>query len=175
MSVMPAEVKKQETRAANPAVVESKNIFDDLKSLIRSIERRAYDLFDGRGKEPGRDLEDWLKAETELMRPVLCEVKEADDHLTVQAEVPGFASEDLKVSVEPDRLFIRGSKESNKKEETENTIYTECSAKEVFRTLYLPAEVDPSKVTAELKDGVLNIMLPKTKTATKVNVEVKST
>jgi len=174
MSAKATEITKQETKTASPMIVETETIFDDLRQLIRNIEQRAYDLFNGRGRQPGRELEDWFKAESELMHPVLCEVTEVDDHLTVKAEVPGFNAQELKVSVEPDRLFIRGTKESTKKDEKENTVYTERRSNEMFRTLYLPAEIDPEKVTAELKDGVLNMMMPKVKVIKPVNIDVKS-
>jgi HSP20 family protein len=174
MSATATEITKPETKAASPKVVEVQTIFEDLKNLVKTIEQRAFDLFNGRGGEPGRELEDWFKAESELLHPVLCEVTDADDHLTVKAEVPGFNAQELKLSVEPDRLFIRGTKETMKKDEKENTVYTERRSNEMFRTLYLPAEVDPEKVTAELKDGMLNMTLPKVKVIKPVNIEVKT-
>ena len=174
MSAKATEITKPETNTSSPVIVESQTIFDDLKNLVKTIEQRAYDLFAGRGGQPGRELEDWFKAESELLHPVLCEVTEADDHLTVKAEVPGFSAKELKLSVEPDRLFIRGTKEATKKDEKENTVYTERRSEEMFRTLYLPAEIDPEKVTAELKDGVLNMMMPKVRVVKPVNIDVKS-
>jgi len=172
MSAKPSEINKQLAAPVSPAIVEVHTIHDDLKKLTKAIERRAFEFFKGRGAEPGHELEDWFKAESELMRPVLCELKETDECLTIKVEAPGFHAEDLKLSVEPDRIFIRGSKDATTKEEKDNTIYTECYSNEMFRTLYLPAEVDPSKVTAELKDGVLKVTLPKVVVTRPAEVEV---
>jgi hypothetical protein len=67
----------------------------------QSVARRAYEYFEARGREFGHDLEDWFRAESELMRRVPVELKEANGRITVRAEVPGFAANEVKISVEP--------------------------------------------------------------------------
>ncbi|MDE3136722.1 MAG: DUF2934 domain-containing protein, partial [Acidobacteriota bacterium] len=83
-------------------------IFQDMRESFDSIARRAYEIFEANGRQFGRDMEDWFRAERELLQPVNVEIRESDDLLTLKAEVPGFDAKDLEISVEPDRLTLAG-------------------------------------------------------------------
>ncbi len=100
--------------------------------------------------------------------------KESDESLTVQAEVPGFSIKELEINVEPRRLTIAGKHEAQGQNKNGKTIYSERCAKEILRVVDLPAEVDSSKVSATLKDGILNIELPKAAHARTVRIEPKT-
>jgi HSP20 family protein len=65
------------------------------------------------------------------------------------------------VTMEPSRLTISGKHESSREEKKGKTVYSEACAKEVFRVVELPTEVDTEKVTATLKDGILLLTMPK--------------
>jgi len=69
--------------------------------------------------------------------------------------------------------MITGKHEAKEESKKGKTIYSERCAKEIMRVVHLPAEVDSSKVNATLKDGVLNIELPKVAPAKTVRVEPK--
>jgi HSP20 family protein len=144
-----------------------------MKEFSRSVAHRAYEYFEARGREFGHDLEDWFRAESELMRRVPVEIKEADSQITVRAEVPGFAANEINVSVEPQRLVISGKSEETTEEKKEQTLLSEFRSNQFYRELRLPAEVDPSKTTAVLKDGVLELVFAKVAESKAVNVEVK--
>jgi len=149
-------------------------VLDHLQEMYGSIARRAFELFEGKGRAFGRDLEDWLRAESELLHPVHITIRESEEELTVQAEVPGFSTKELEVSVEPRRLTITGQRETKGEHKEGKTIYTERCADKMLRVIDLPAEVDPAKVTATLKDGILSFTLPKAVPAKKVRIEPKA-
>jgi HSP20 family molecular chaperone IbpA len=153
---------------------ESQQLVDRMESLYDSIARRAFEIFDGNGRSDGRDLADWLEAESELLHPVHLEISESEDALNVKAEVPGFAAKELDVQVEGSRLTISGNHESKQETTKGKTVYSERCSKEIFRSVDLPTEVDASKVNATLKDGILSIDLPKSARAKSVRVETKS-
>ncbi len=96
------------------------------------------------------------------------------DSLTVRAEVPGFNTKELEINVEPNRLTIVGKHEPQEEKKKSKTIYSEQCAKEILRVVYLPADVDSSKASATLKDGILNIELPKAAHAKTVRIEPKA-
>ena len=158
---------------ASPVFVEAEKLFEQMKEFSQSVARRAYEYFEARGREFGHDLEDWFRAESELMRRVPVEIKEADSQITVRAEVPGFAANEINVSVEPQRLVISGKSEETTEEKKEQTLLPEFRSNRFYRELWLPAEVDPSKTTAVLKDGVLELAFAKVPESKAVNVEVK--
>jgi HSP20 family protein len=149
------------------------DLFDRIQELSNSIARRAFEIFEGRGCALGHDLEDWLRAESEFLHPVHVDIAESDEALTVRAEVPGFSAKELEVGVQPHRLTISGKRETSEKHTSKKTIYTEQCSNQIFRAIDLPAEVDSSKVTATLKDGVLELSLPKAAKGQKIRVEEK--
>jgi HSP20 family protein len=119
-------------------------------------------------------LQDWFHAEGELLNVLPMEVSEADDELTVRADLPGFRDKDIEVRVEPRRLIISGKREQLRDEKKRKTVYTERNSNEVFRMFDLPEEVDPDKVTASLHDGTLEIEMPKARPAKMIPVAVKA-
>ena len=164
----------QRAKASLPVKQVSMDSFlDRIDDVYTSIARRAYEIFDHDGRGLGRDLEHWLRAESELFHPLHFVMKESDKTLTIRAEVPGFTAKDLEVSVEPRRLAISGKRET-KEERTEGTsVYCEQCSDQLFRVLDLPADVDPSKTTATLKDGILELEIPKA-ASKKTTVEIKT-
>lgn len=164
--------------AASPTVItmpEPTSTFDHtLTEIYNAISNRAYELFAQRGYAHGQQLEDWLRAESELLQPVPVEITDNDEAFMVRAEVPGFAPKDLEVKVEPSRLLIRGEAENNKQRTSGKTIYSECQKNQIFRVVNLPTKVNPDKVTANVQDGVLHVTLPKSTTTKANRVEVKA-
>jgi len=143
-------------------VVEPKSLLDRINKVHEEIERRAYEIFLGNGGLTNHEIEDWFKAETELLHPVHVTLTEAEGVLAVEAEVPGFEAKDLEISLEPTRLTISGKRESHKEEkEKGKTIYSEQCSNEILRIVDLSAEVDATKTTATLKNGVLELKMPK--------------
>jgi len=96
-----------------------------------AIARRAYELFEKRGGEHGHDWEDWFRAESELLQPVSVSMSESDDRISVRANVLGFEGNELKVSVEPQRITILGKKEMS------------ATASEEGKTEYIDRVPDP--------------------------------
>ncbi len=173
-------MKKQSVAVMQPAkeaapmkLLPGSDLFDRIEDLSNSIARRAFEIFEDRGRAFGHDLEDWLRAESEFLHPIHLDIAESDDAVTVRAEVPGFSAKELEVGVEPYRLTISGKREANEERQSKKTIYAEHCRNQVFRTVELPAEVDSSKVTATLKDGVLELSMPKVNKTQKVRVEEK--
>jgi len=150
------------------------NIFDRIQELHNSIAQRAFEIFEGKGAWPGRDLDDWFRAESEVLHPMHLELTESDSHLTVRAEVPGFNAKELEINVEPRRLTVSGKREAKEETRKGKTIYSELCAGEILRVIDLPTEVDMSNVSASLKDGILTVKLAKTATPKSVRVELKA-
>jgi HSP20 family protein len=150
------------------------DVIDRIQQTYDAIARRAFEIFNNNGSWLGHEMEDWLRAESELLHPLHLEMKESDDSLTVRAEVPGFNTKELEINVEPNRLTIVGKHEAQEEKKKARTIYSERCANEIVRVVDLPAQVDSSKASATLKDGILNIELPKAAHAKTVRLEPKA-
>ena len=157
-----------------PLVVETQRLLQRMKEVSEAIGRRAYEFFERRGQEIGWDIDDWLHAECELLRRVPIEISEDDKVLKIRAEVPGFSAKDIQISVEPRRIIISGQSQTTEDQETAKTVTSEWKSNEIFRALELPAEVDPAKATAAVKDGILELSIEKAVAAGAVAVEVKA-
>jgi HSP20 family protein len=150
------------------------DLLEQFDSIYDSIARRAFELFEGNGQWPGTDLADWFRAEAELLHPLHLEMRESDSSFTLEAELPGFTAKDLEINVEPRCLRIAGKRETKQQEKKGKVIRSERCADQILRALDLPADVDTSKVSASLKDGVLTIDLPKAAHAKSVRIEPKA-
>jgi HSP20 family protein len=167
-------IAQSEKEAAPIKLLPGSGLFDRIQELSNSIAHRAFEIFENRGRALGRDLEDWLRAESEILHPVHLDVAESGDAFTVRAEVPGFSAKELEVGVEPHRLTISGERETSKEHTSKKTIYTERCSNQIYRAINLPGEVDTSKVTARLKNGVLELSMPKAAKAQKVEIKEKA-
>ena len=152
----------------------SDKISNRFSQIYDVIARRAFDIFERRGRVPGQELEDWLRAESELLHPVPLNVTESKGEYIVRAEVPGLGRQDIEVIVEPLCLAISGKRETREDEENGKIIRCESRADRIFRILDLPSVVDSCKVSTTLKDGLLIVDLPKGQNAAEVQVEPKA-
>ena len=150
------------------------SLLDSVDEIFDSIARRAFGIFESNGQIFGRDLEDWFKAEGELLHPVHLTLTESGDTVEVKAEVPGFSEKELEISVEPHRLTISGKRESDKEEKKGKTVYSTRCSDQILRIVDLPTEVEADKVTATLKNGILDLAMPKAAKARSVNIQPKT-
>ena len=151
----------QRTKGTESVKQASEEIFNQFSQINDVIARRAFELFENHGGSPGHEIEDWSRAESELLHPVPLNVFESDSEYTVRAEVPGFGSKEIEISVEPRCLAISGKRETKDEEETWKMIRSEWGADRIFRLLDLPSDIVASKVSTTLKDGILTVDLPK--------------
>jgi len=102
-------------------------------------------------------------------------VAETDKDITVHAELPGVAKEDIKVDLKDDVLTISGERRKETKEEDPNKRYTRVESSYGYfeRQIPLPEGVDPSQIKAQSKEGVLEVQIPKPQTVkgTPITVE----
>lgn len=137
-------------------------LHDHLKQLSKKIAERAFVIFEKNKACEGHTVEDWLKAESEILTPIKLDISETDTALVLEAVVPGFSEKDIEIVVEPCHLFITGKLETkNEGKKNKKVIYSEFAASEIFRSVDLPVPIDSGKVTAELQNGVLEITMQK--------------
>ena len=103
------------------------------------------------------------------------DVNETDKEVTIEAELPGIDKKDVKVEIQNNVLTISGERKSEKKVEEENCYVAERHYGKFERTFTLSDTVDSNKISAEYKNGVLKLSLPKTEKALpkEISVEVK--
>jgi HSP20 family protein len=143
-----------------------------MQEFFDLIARRPFELLGSTPRFFTRELENWFKPEAELFRPVNLKLYETEEALLARAEVPGFTEKELDINVEPWRLIITAKKEFTEEKKELVPVYKEKLSK-IYRTVKFPIEVRPEAVKAILKNGILEVTLPKAEVVKKVHVEVK--
>ena len=101
------------------------------------------------------------------------DIAETAEAFEIKAELPDVKKEDVKVTVEDGELRIFGERKQEKEEKGKKFHRVERSYGSFMRSFTLPENVDDSKLTAEYKDGLLNVRLPKTEKAKPKAIAVK--
>lgn len=89
------------------------------------------------------------------------DVKETSDAYQFKADLPGILEADLEISLEGTRLTVAGKREEETLKDGERSHLSERSHGRFSRTFTLPEDVEGEKVVAELRHGVLTLMVPK--------------
>ena len=101
------------------------------------------------------------------------DIVEEKDYLQMIAEVPGMEKEDVKVQVENGVLTISGERKPVvERIEESNYVRCEISAGSFSRSVTLPEHIDLEKITADYKNGLLTVMLPKTEKSKPKEIKV---
>jgi len=102
-----------------------------------------------------------------------CDIYETENEIVVKAELPEVKKENVYVSFENNVLTIRGERKFEEETKRENYHRLERSYGEFVRNFALPNFIDPSKINAEFKEGMLRVTLPKREEAKPKQVEIK--
>ena len=102
-----------------------------------------------------------LPAEAETKFVPHFEVKETKNEYVFKADLPGIAEKDLEISLSGNRLTVSGKREAEKREEEERFYAYERIYGSFTRSFTLPDGADAEHVKADLKNGVLTLVVPK--------------
>jgi len=102
------------------------------------------------------------------------DILEKGDELLILADMPGVKPDDIDVKFEDGTLSIYG-RVTNGRLERENFLLREYGVGDYYRTFRINEQIDPSKISAEITEGVLTLHLPKAEQARprKIKVEGK--
>ena len=140
-----------------PIAIRTAGLSPEAKQMFDLVARRAYEIFESKGRVRGREVEHWLQAESELFERTPINVKESRDIVTVLADVRGFTSKELEVDLEPKRVTIIGRHQSQTDQEISSIRSSEMREGRLLRSLQLPVEIDTHHATARLRRGVLEL------------------
>ena len=101
------------------------------------------------------------------------DILEKKDAIEITADLPGFRGDDVDVSVEGGVLTIRGERKLEEASEGETYHRVERTYGLFERTFTLPNTIDPEKVEAHFKDGVMHVRLPKREELKPRSIKVK--
>lgn len=161
MSLIPWRTKRVDTESRDPAAA----------STIERFRHEMDRLFDNFLQE-GKSGFDRLLSPITGWGPAV-DVSESEQEITVRAELPGVDPKDLDIQVTADSLRISGEKKDEFEESRKGYYQVERKFGSFHRMVKLPTEIDPDKVDAEYRNGILTIRLSKTEGASARRVAIK--
>jgi HSP20 family molecular chaperone IbpA len=114
------------------------------------------------------DKEKWPEPEGQLA----IDVYQTETELVIQSAIAGVKPEDLDISMERDVLTVKGNRQKPF-EENGDYFTQECYWGPFSREVILPVEIDPDRVEAAMKDGILTIRIPKLLREKKRSIKVR--
>jgi HSP20 family protein len=138
-------------------------LYSATPGALFDFEREIGELFDG-FLGTGRRTSEFFPA---------LDIAEQDGESVVVAELPGVKREDVKITVRDGALTLSAERNAQTLPEDGRWIRNEIPAGRFSRTVSLPHDVDTDGVTAELKNGILRVVLPKAASARPKEIKVQ--
>jgi len=142
--------------------------FDPFNNLAALQDRMTRAFGDVWGRTRRQD-EDYISGS---WMPAV-DVRETNDALEITVELPGIEPKEVEVSVENGVLTLKGSRNFEKASEGETYHRVERAYGSFERSFSLPTNVDPDKVHAVYRHGVLHLTLPKREEAKPKSISIK--
>ncbi len=120
-----------------------------------------------------REMDDIFSSKAAL-RHFNVDMEDKEDYVLVAADLPGIEPSDITVAVENGVLTISGQRTAEKEQNGDNFYLCERCCGNFSRSFRVPADIDDENIKAELRNGVLNLTLPKKERAKLRKVEIKA-
>ena len=133
-------------------------------SILNDMDKMISNVFENDWNFPVRSKTNWSP-------PV--DVKETDDSFTLTADIPGLTKKEVNVNVSDGIVSISGERKFENEKESDNYHYRERQYGSFLRTFNLPETVNEEKITANFKNGILYIELPKQEVALPKERQIK--
>jgi len=121
------------------------------KAISDAVAKRAYEIYERSGRQPGFDRKNWSLAESEILKPLSCGVLKSKDGVNVSICRSSLSAKDIEVCVEPHRLIVMAHKDSD----------SVIGRAGTYQVLSLADEIEPSSVKLRAHGGLLEIKLSK--------------
>lgn len=101
------------------------------------------------------------------------DIYETAESLVLRAELSGLSKEDIDIQVRDNRLTLKGERRHEKDVKQENYLRVERAYGTFQRAFALPTDIQPDKIRATFKDGVLEVNIPKAEAAKPKHIKVE--
>lgn len=178
---MPAE-SKQEVQisktsgeaGAKPRLAQAPRPLTEMERLFDRLMEQSWPFARGWNKPLEWNRPWWNELfDVSAVRTPNVDVVDRDVEIFVRVEVPGVDKNGLEISLVENALTVKGQVHQEEQEEKGDYHWHEIACSQFARTVTLPAPVDATKVSAVLKNGVLEITLPKMETSKRHSIAIQ--
>lgn len=147
-------------------------VFEEIEKRLKGVRQRAFELFQNRGREIGHDLDDWLRAEHEVMGWPAAEMTDLDGKYEVDLTLPGFDAKQVQITATPSEIIVHAQYKPERKAEPCKVLWTEFGPNDVYRRFETPQPIDVDKIHATLDKGMLHVIAAKAPLAKPKPIEI---
>lgn len=140
----------------------SENPLSSLREFQNEIDRWMNERF----LWPSADWKGWDFAPA-------CDLSETEKEFLIKADLPGVKKEDVKIQVDGNQITIGGERKEEIEEGDAKKHHSEAFYGSFMRSFTLPQKIDEQNVSAEYRDGVLNVTIPKSKQRETRKIEIQ--
>lgn len=102
------------------------------------------------------------------------DIRQTDDAFVIEASVPGFAPQDVEVTVDQNVLSIRANRQQQTEDQKQGWVRRERRQTSLFRRVGLPTEVRADEIAASFENGVLTVTVPRAQRVQPKRIPVSS-
>jgi len=121
-------------------------------------------------KNSGETAEDWL---SDYEGQLNIDMYQTKDNVIIKSTIAGVRPEDIDITVANDMLTIKGARRKEETVAQDDYFYQECYWGNFSRSVIIPVDIDSEEIEADLKDGILTVIIPKAAKAKTKKVKVK--
>lgn len=114
--------------------------------------------------------EDWM---TDYEGALNIDMYQTKDNVIIKSTIAGVRPDDIDITVANDMVTIQGTRSREEKISDDNYFYQECYWGGFSRSVIVPVDIDSEQIEADLKDGILTVVIPKAAKAKTKKVKVK--
>lgn len=133
-------------------------------SLLDELQREMNTLFQRPETESSFDSQEWSPA---------VDISEDEDKFTIHADLPGVKSDEIEITADNGVLTIKGQRDNLKEENKDSYRRIERFSGSFIRRFTLPERADLDNIAANSRNGVLELIIPKTAESRPRRIEVK--
>jgi HSP20 family protein len=168
----------------NPAIVSQQPVAD--MEEVEELIVEEVDETEGMAEEPevevvtastkvstptkAKEGEDWLNDYEGQLNIDMFQTK---DNVIIKSTIAGVRPEDIDITVANDMLTIKGARKKEDNINQDDYFYQECYWGNFSRSVIIPVDIDSEEIEADLKDGILTVIIPKAAKAKTKKVKVK--
>jgi HSP20 family protein len=150
-------MKRQSKSAGKVVLLENNDaIVAQTEEIQNRIRERAYEISQMRG-HPGREMDDWLTAESDIISIPPMDMVERDGTFTVQIAAPGVDPDDVQIMATSDQMLVKCLPTHSHEHDTGILHQCEFKSATLFRSFRFPQAIDVDSFEVDLAEGMLRI------------------
>ena len=134
------------------------------------IEDQELEIEEEAPKQKPKEGEEWM---SDFEGQLNIDMYQTKDNVIIKSTIAGVRPEDIDITVANDMVTIKGSRKKEESVIGDDYFYQECYWGNFSRSVIIPVDIDSENIEADLKDGILTVIIPKAAKAKTKKVKVK--